>query len=478
MGGLPGTALMLAECSGLGAVLDLDRIPLPPGVDLARWLSAFPSYGFLLAVAPPDLPAVLARFDARGIAAAAIGACEPGTRVDIRYGSSQRETCWDFALLAHSTNPRGGVVHAMALAEALHDAGADATLLAPDSEGRGFFRTPDCPFLTIPVRRTATLRETVAARIEATAAFLDAPGIPRFDLHHAQDPITANALADLAARGAIPGFVRTVHHLDRFADPQLAAWQERGMRAASRLAVVSRCWRDRLLDRHGRQATVVGNGVDMRRFGPNADTTDAPLRRRLGLDGATGPVILALGGIEERKNTLGALGAVLRLRAGRHPDAHLVIAGGATLLDHGAYRRRFDATLATAGDGARGVTFAGVVGDRDMPALYRLADVLACASLAEGFGLTPLEALATGRPAVVSAVPPFTEHFGAGEVVWTDPADPGAIASALALALERSPAFRLSGPKTAARFDWREVARAHARLHVPFAAQARTPALA
>ena len=386
------------------------------------------------------------------------------------------------AVLAHSTNPRGGVVHAMALAEALHDTGVDATLLAPDSEGRGFFRVPRCPALTIPVRRAATLRDTVAVRIEGVAAFLDAPGAPRFDLHHAQDPITANALADLAGRGSIGGFVRTVHHLDRFADALLAGWQERGMRSATRLAVVSGLWRDRLLAEHRLVATVVGNGVDMRRFTPLADATDAPLRRRLGLEGAAGPVVLALGGIEERKNTIGTLGAVLRLRAGRQPDARLVIAGGATLLDHGAYRRRFDDTLAAAGDGARAVTLAGVIEDSDMPALYRLADVLACPSFAEGFGLTPLEALASGRPAVVSAAAPFTEHFADDEVVWTDPADAGAIATALAVALERAGDFRLSGPRTAARFGWDAVARAHARLHLPLSlphrAQARSHAVA
>ena len=97
MGGLPGTALMLAECSGVGVVLDLDRVPCPPGVEPVRWLAAFPSYGFLLAVAQSDVPAVLARFGARGIAAAAVGACEVGTRVDVRHGGDRRETCWDFA---------------------------------------------------------------------------------------------------------------------------------------------------------------------------------------------------------------------------------------------------------------------------------------------------------------------------------------------------------------------------------------------
>jgi AIR synthase-related protein len=69
-GGVIGTAMMLAECSGVGAAIDVTRVPKPEGVALERWLQTFPSYGYLLAVPPVNVPAVLARFTARGIAAA------------------------------------------------------------------------------------------------------------------------------------------------------------------------------------------------------------------------------------------------------------------------------------------------------------------------------------------------------------------------------------------------------------------------
>ena len=48
------------------------------------------------------------------------------------------------AMLTHSTLPRGGVVHAMNLSEALEDLGVETVLHAPDSAGRGFFRKPRC----------------------------------------------------------------------------------------------------------------------------------------------------------------------------------------------------------------------------------------------------------------------------------------------------------------------------------------------
>ncbi len=57
------------------------------------------------------------------------------------------------------------------------------------------------------------------------------------------------------------------------------------------------------------------------------------------------PVFLALGGVEERKNTIRLLQAFQALRL-QHPSARLVIAGGASLLDHDAYQARFAGSAA------------------------------------------------------------------------------------------------------------------------------------
>ncbi|MFB2552457.1 sll0787 family AIR synthase-like protein [Ensifer soli] len=85
-GGLVGTAVMLAECSGVGIDIDVAAIPVPRGIALDRWLSTFPSFGYILAVAPDHLDAVLARFAARDITAAAIGAITAGSRVTLHAG--------------------------------------------------------------------------------------------------------------------------------------------------------------------------------------------------------------------------------------------------------------------------------------------------------------------------------------------------------------------------------------------------------
>jgi uncharacterized protein len=94
-GGIVGTAMMLAECSRVGAIIDVASVPRPCGVQLERWLVSFPSYGFLLAVKPSNASAVLASFRDRGIAASDIGELTADHRVVISDGTAT-ETMWDF----------------------------------------------------------------------------------------------------------------------------------------------------------------------------------------------------------------------------------------------------------------------------------------------------------------------------------------------------------------------------------------------
>jgi AIR synthase-related protein len=96
MAGTCGTALMLLECSGVGAVLDVSAIPRPADAPLLRWLTSFPSYGFLLAVPPEKAQAVVARFTARDIACAAIGTADDTQRVRVSDGGAE-EPLWDFS---------------------------------------------------------------------------------------------------------------------------------------------------------------------------------------------------------------------------------------------------------------------------------------------------------------------------------------------------------------------------------------------
>lgn len=364
-------------------------------------------------------------------------------------------------MLAHSTNPRGGVVHALHLAEALADRGHDVVLHAPDVRGEGFFRPARCatrPFAVAPA--APDVHAMIEQRVADYIAHFSAPENRGFDVYHAHDGISGNALATLKAKGLIGGYVRTVHHLDDFADPRIAALQARSILQADAWVTVSAMWRDALRLRFGVEATVGGNGVDLTRFRPGADGHEPELRRRLGL--GPGPILLCIGGVEARKNTLRMLEAFAELALLR-PDAELVIAGGASLLDHDAYQRAFSERLATLGSAAASVRQLGVIADRDMPRLYRLASALVFASVKEGFGLCVLEAMASGVPVVAPSIAPFVDYLAPQDALWCDPMNVQTIADAMALSLcdDATRILRARGPAVAARFDWRAVAVAH-----------------
>ncbi|RYY96832.1 MAG: glycosyltransferase, partial [Comamonadaceae bacterium] len=151
-------------------------------------------------------------------------------------------------------------------------------------------------------------------------------------------------------------------------------------------------------------------------------------------------------------------------------DTQLVVAGGASLLDHARYTREFKA-FAQAGDIAIGpnapVLLTGPLADADMPGLYRLADAVAMPSLNEGFGLVVLEALASGVPVVVSRIAPFTEYLQEGDCEWADPEDAASIADALDRALCSFDAAQVerSAARLARRFSWAASAERHASLY-------------
>jgi glycosyltransferase-like protein len=362
--------------------------------------------------------------------------------------------------LTHSTNPRGGVVHALALGDALVRLGHEAVVHAPDAKGGGFFRESLCETVAIQAAPAADVRELVTMRRADYGQYFRQQANRDVDVFHAQDSISANALADLKADGTISGFARTVHHVDAFDDPVLAKLQARGIATADRHFVVSRQWQLHLDQQFGVQADIVGNGVDTRIFTAAMDATDAQLRARLQL--GSGPILLAVGGIEERKNSLRILQAFAHLRRD-HENAQLIIAGGASLLDHSDYQRAFHAAFSAMQLPENSVIVTGPLPQVLMPALYRVAAMLVFPSIKEGFGLAVLEAMASGVPVVTSDIAPFTEYLKPPDAAWCDPYDVASIASAMRHALHPLVRGNLikNGLAVAASHDWQQTARAH-----------------
>jgi glycosyltransferase-like protein len=373
------------------------------------------------------------------------------------------------ALLTHSVNPRGGVVHTLELATALTALGHDVTVFAPAVPGEALFRLPPCRVVYAPI--TLSQAGTVAmveARIHAFKQTLMEHDAWSFDVLHAQDSISGNALAELRAQGLVRGFIRTVHHLDHFDDPRLAAWQRRAYEDAEQVLCVSDIWTREMRSTFGIAALTVPNGVDVARFTPDEDVRDSQFRQRMGIDG--GPIVLSVGGIEARKNTLALLEAFASVRRAL-PGAQLVIAGGASLLDHDVYARSLLKRAAELGQSIgphESVVVTGPLDDAAMPGLFRSADVLSMVSLREGFGLVVLEALASGTPVVASAIAPFTEYLDDTTCCWANPADVESIAAALLLVLTGGGCridFDRAVPALLARFSWPASARRHVDVY-------------
>ncbi|MBN3751858.1 MSMEG_0565 family glycosyltransferase [Paraburkholderia sp. Tr-20389] len=378
-------------------------------------------------------------------------------------------TSMRIALFTHSVNPRGGVVHTLELARALHEAGQDVTVFAPSVGGAPMFRASPCRVVLAPVAAhgndTVAMVQTRIAALKAALLEHDASG---FDVLHAQDSISGNALAELREAGAIRGYVRTVHHLDAFSDPRLREWQRRAFADADTVLCVSDAWTRTMRDAFGIEASTVNNGVDGQRFHCSCEANGDEVCAKLGV-GGSGPVVLAVGGIEERKNTLKLLDA-FALLIHTHPGAQLVIAGGASLLDHDAYTQRFMAGAAALGlrIGQREpIVITGPLADAAIVALMHAADVVAMVSVREGFGLVTLEALAAGKPVVVSQIEPFTGYLDERVCCWARPDDADSIADALRHALHERGGidFECAVPELLARFSWRESGRRHITLY-------------
>lgn len=166
---------------------------------------------------------------------------------------------------------------------------------------------------------------------------------------------------------------------------------------------------------------------------------------------AARPYILYLGTIEPRKN----IGLLIRAfnilkQEARFRDWQLVIAGRLGWL--------FDQVLREAkiSPFSADIIFRGAVTNEERVSLYNLAKVFVYPSFFEGFGFPPLEAQASGCPAIVSDRTSLPEVLG-DTALHVDPWKPGDLADSIRK-LSEDGALRsrlvASGIENAKRFDW------------------------
>lgn len=360
------------------------------------------------------------------------------------------------ALLTYSTKPRGGVVHTLALAEALARLDQEVTVVSIGRGGDvGFFRPVD-PAVTVRIVPfgDGPPHEPVGPRVRRSIAALSA-GLDRrgFDIVHAQDCISANACLPC---------LRTVHHTDRFETPELVRCHDRAIVEADGHICVSQAVADELHDGWGIQATVIPNGVDAGPFaaaaGPPGDAGRREWAARIGAR-----YVLNVGGIEPRKATIDLLEAMAMVHAAV-PDVRWVIAGGETLFDYRAYRRDFDQRCSYLGEEP---VILGPVGQAELPTLVAGASAFAFPSVKEGFGMAALEAAAAGVPVVVRDRPVFHQVFGDAVLYGSSPSElAGAILSCLGGVDQQG---RLeAGRAVAASYTWEASALAHLEVYRAF----------
>lgn len=366
------------------------------------------------------------------------------------------------ALLTYSTKPRGGVVHTLALAEALAELGEEVDVWTLGRNGdTTFFRPVDPRVGVRAVPFPVIDGEDVGPRIVRSIAVLRTAFSQHrsgYDVVHAQDCISANA--------ALP-CVRTIHHLDQFTTPALADCHERAVVEPAARICVSAAVAAEVQENWGLTPTVIPNGVAAERFAAGADDDAGRARWR---DQIGGRYVLALGGIEPRKGSIDLLEAhaALVARHQSYADVRLVFGGGDTLFDYRAYRAEFEKRAAELGTAP---LVLGPVDDDDLPSLVAEASALGFVSTKEGFGLAAMEALAAGVPVVARDLPVLREVLGEAVTYARDV--PG-IAAGLHAALTNSPPPG-PGRELATSYTWRAAARAHLAFYVGPAAATPSP---
>ncbi|HXM55080.1 MAG TPA: glycosyltransferase family 1 protein [Candidatus Dormibacteraeota bacterium] len=221
----------------------------------------------------------------------------------------------------------------------------------------------------------------------------------------------------------------------------------RSMRRASAIVAVSSCTARDVADLFGvgeDRLVVVPEGV-AGRYRPLPASELEPVRRRYQLPPR---FVLFVSTIEPRKNLPTLLDAWSRMRE-RPP---LVVAGG--------WGWRYDEVRARVERLGPDVRLLGPVPPEDLPGLYNLATCLAHPAWYEGFGLTPLEAMACGVPVVASNASSLPEVVGDAGVLVA-PADTDAWTAALDRVCGdpgAAAALRHRGLARAAEFTWRRAA--------------------
>jgi glycosyltransferase involved in cell wall biosynthesis len=196
---------------------------------------------------------------------------------------------------------------------------------------------------------------------------------------------------------------------------------------------------------------VIPNGVTLERF----SVRNGSFR----LSGF--PSILYLGGLLRRKGVDVLIRALVGLKS-EHPTVKLHIVGAGSALN-------YLKTLSIQKGIERDVVFWGQADYSSIPKFYKGADVCVFPTRLEAFGITILEAMASGKPVIASKVGGIPEIISDGKNgILIEPNDPEALSKAIVMVYQDNALMkRLSANalETAARYSWKNIAEKYLCLY-------------
>jgi len=255
--------------------------------------------------------------------------------------------------------------------------------------------------------------------------------------------------------------VITFHDLSFERYPYFFSWRKRAWQKflvdarkeaekADRIIAVSQSTKDDLIKIYGiepKKIKVIYSGVG-KQFRPFVQGLSL-ISKKYNLPNK---FILYFGTIEPRKNIIGLIKAFELLR--RKQSIKLVIAGTKGWLYKDILRTARESKY------SRDIIFTGFVEDKDKPYLYNLAELFVYPSFFEGFGFPPLEAMACGKPTIVSVNSSLPEVVGQGALM-INPDNIDELAWAMEIILtdkELKEQLIKKGLNQAKKFSWSECA--------------------
>lgn len=233
------------------------------------------------------------------------------------------------------------------------------------------------------------------------------------------------------------------------------------VRRANRLIAISESTKRDLIATFGaapERVQVIYCGKDAA-FVPASDR--AVLEAWRAARGVPEKMILFVGTIEPRKNVARLIRAFARAKRAARLPHQLVLIGA-----RGWKSSEVDRAITQTGS-ANDVMFVGYVAQEELPRWYQAADLFVYPSLYEGFGMPPLDALASGTPVVTSNAASLPEVVG-DAAIQVAPDDEDALMDAIVRALtDRALREQMCarGLEQAAKFSWERAGRETMALH-------------